>query len=77
MQLDELIGMVSRLPPARQQEVIDFAAFLEQRYGSTKQTSQVNWTEQEFSAMSIEQAMRGVADEPELYSEDDIQERWQ
>jgi len=34
MQLEELISMVSRLPPARQQEVIDFAAFLEQRYAA-------------------------------------------
>ena len=33
MHLDELISMVRRLPPARQQEVIDFAAFLEQRRG--------------------------------------------
>jgi len=68
--------MVSRLPPAMQQEVIDFAAFLEQRYGSRKQASHGDWTEKDFKAMSIEQAMLGIEDEPELYSDDDVQERW-
>ena len=71
--VDEIITMVSRLPPARQQEVIDFAAFLEQRYGSIKQASHADWTGQDFKAMSLKQAMRGIEDEPELYSEDDVQ----
>lgn len=29
----------------------------------------------QFQAMSIDQAMRGLEDEPDLYSEDDLQER--
>ena len=64
MQLDELISMVSRLPPARQQEVIDFAAFLEQRYGDNSKTKQAEWTEKDFKTMSVEQAIRGIEDEP-------------
>ncbi|HCW89823.1 MAG TPA: DUF2281 domain-containing protein [Marinobacter sp.] len=75
MQLDELISMVSRLPPARQQEVIDFAAFLEQRYGDNSKTNQAEWTGKDFKTMSVEQAMRGIEDEPELYSDSDIRER--
>lgn len=75
MQLDKLITMVSRLPPARQQEVIDFVAFLEQRYGN--EGNQSNWNENDFKAMSVEQAMRGIEDEPELYSDGDVKERWQ
>ncbi|WP_341582267.1 DUF2281 domain-containing protein [Marinobacter metalliresistant] len=76
MQLDELISMVSRLPPARQQEVIDFAAFLEQRYGDNSKTKQAEWTEKDFKTMSVEQAIRGIEDEPKLYSDSDIRERW-
>ncbi len=77
MQLEELINLVSRLPPAKQQEVLDFAAFLERRYSGGHQASTVSWTDHEFKAMSVEQAMRDIADEPGLYSEDDIRERWQ
>ncbi|MET4028162.1 cytochrome c [Marinobacter sp. MBR-99] len=77
MQLDELISMVSRLPPARQQEVIDFAAFLEQRYAAKNNQQQTDWSEEDFKAMSAKQAMRGLEDEPELYSNEDIQEHWQ
>ena len=68
--------MVSRLPPARQQEVIDFAAFLEQRYGDNSKTKQAEWTEKDFKTMSVEQAIRGIEDEPKLYSDSDIRERW-
>ncbi|ERS06996.1 MULTISPECIES: DUF2281 domain-containing protein [Marinobacter] len=77
MQLDELISMVSRLPPARQQEVIDFAAFLEQRYAAKNKQQPTDWSEEDFKSMSAEQAIRGIEDEPELYSDEDIQERWQ
>jgi len=76
MQLEKLINMVNRLPPARQQEALDFAAFLEQRYGEENQATLAGWSEQEFMTMSVEQAMRGIEDEPELYSEGDIQEHW-
>lgn len=73
MQLDELIAKVSRLPALRQQEVMDFVMFLEQRDG---QAEQADWSEQHFRTMSIEQAMRGLEDEPDLYCEEDLTERW-
>lgn len=69
--------MVSRLPPARQQEVVDFVVFLEQRYGVESKDNQSSWNEHDFKAMSVEQAMRGIEDEPELYSDADVKERWQ
>ncbi|MCG5493562.1 MULTISPECIES: hypothetical protein [Ectothiorhodospira] len=50
--------------------------FLEQRYGVSPPSEQVDWPEQEFRAMSIEQSMRGLEDEPDLYSDDDLKERW-
>ncbi len=77
MRLEELIAKVSRLPSFRQQEVIDFVAFLEQRYGDTPDNVHADWSEHQFQAMSMDQAMRGLEDEPELYSEDDLKERWQ
>lgn len=77
MQLEELIAKVSRLPAFRQQEIMDFVTFLEQRHNDSAHTEQADWSEQQFRAMSVEQAMRGLEDEPELYSENDLEERWQ
>ncbi|AXY43648.1 DUF2281 domain-containing protein [Halomonas sp. JS92-SW72] len=78
MQLEELITKVSRLPEVRQQEVMDFVTFLEQRYGQADpaEAEQLDWSEKQFRSMSIEQAMRDVEAEPDLYSEDDLNERW-
>ena len=77
MQLDDLIAKVSRLPPSRQQEVIDFVAFLEQRYGTDLPDETSEWSDAQFKAMSIRQAMREIEDEPDIYTEDDLKERWQ
>jgi hypothetical protein len=76
MQLEELIARFKRLPASRRQEVMDFVTFLEQRHGVSPPSEQVDWSEQEFQAMSIEQSMRGLEDEPDLYSDDDLTERW-
>ncbi|EHQ53774.1 hypothetical protein ECTPHS_13994 [Ectothiorhodospira sp. PHS-1] len=77
MQLDELIAKVRRLPAFRQQEVMDFVSFLEERYGEAEHDQQADWSEAQFCSLSVEQAMRGLEDEPDLYSEDDLKERWQ
>lgn len=77
MQLDDLVSKVSRLPPSRQQEVLDFVAFLEQRYGHSAREEQTYWSETHFNDMSVQQAMRDIEDEPDLYSDDDLKEKWQ
>ena len=79
MQLQKLLARVSRLPPLRQQEVLDFIAFLEQRYGQSavQAADDDAWSEEQYKAMSVDQAMRGLTDEPDLYSESDLKERWQ
>jgi len=77
MELDELIAKVSRLPTFRQQEVFDFVNFLEERYGDAERGEQADWPEPQFRALSVEQAMRGLEDEPDLYSDDDLKEHWQ
>ena len=78
MQLEELMAKVSRLPAFRQQEVLDFVTFLEQQHGraATLKDDNGEWSEQQFQIMSVDQAMRGISDESDLYSEDDLKERW-
>ena len=77
MQLEELMNKVSRLPAFRQQEVIDFVLFLEQRCGDEKQDEPADWSDPQFHTMSVEQAMRDLEDEPELYTKGDLKERWE
>lgn len=77
MQLNELVKKISRLPDVKQQEVIDFVAFLEARYASnTAEEAAPNWSDQQFKVMSLDQAMQGLADEPDIYTDADIKERW-
>lgn len=72
MRLDELMAKVSRLPAFRQQEVMDFVAFLEQRADEgTAEKITTDWSEQQFQTMSLDQAMRGLENEPDLYTDDD------
>ena len=35
-----------------------------------------DWPDQMFNAISIEQAMRDLENEPDIYSEADLKERW-
>lgn len=76
MQLRELMTKVNRLPPECQQEVVDFVAFLEMRYGKGASPKHTDWSEQQFQTMSIDQAMKGLEHEPDLYSDEDLKERW-
>lgn len=76
MRMEELISRLRRLPEFRQQEVMDFVRFLEQRYGRPEAAGHADWSDENYQAMSIDQAMRGFDDEPDLYSEADLQERW-
>ena len=77
MQLNELLSKVRQLPAARQQEVMDFVLFLEQQCRQSKPGMPSDWSDQAFNEMSVDQAMRGLEDEPEIYAESDLKERWQ
>jgi hypothetical protein len=78
MQVNQLIDQISRLPDSKKQEVIDFVSFLEERYSLAQPTnlSFSNWSENQFNSMSIEQAMKDQADEPDIYTDADLKERW-
>jgi len=77
MQLNDLATKVARLPDSKQQEVLDFVAFLEARYLKDQEVDLANhWTDDQFKLMSVDQAMRGLEEEPDLYSDADLKDRW-
>lgn len=75
----ELIERLQSLPREKQAEVFDFVEFLVARSGlaAGKSIDHVDWRDAEFSAMSMQQAMRGIEDDPVVYTRDDLRERWQ
>lgn len=67
MTLSEKISHeVQALPEAIQQEVLDFVEFLKARRAHAE--------DEAWSAFSLTQAMRGMDDEPDLYSTADLNE---
>ena len=68
MTVAELIAQhLRRLPESVQAEVLDFVRGLASEAGEADQGA-------EWSAYSLSSAMRGMADEPSLYSLDDLRE---
>lgn len=66
----QLIEKIQALPLDKQMEVEDFVDFLAAR------TTHTEWTNAEFANMSMAQALRGMEDEPQLYTIDDLKEKW-
>ena len=56
------------LPESAQAEVLDFIEFLKTK---SENEERGDWT-----AFSVTQAMRGMEAEPDLYSENDVKERF-
>lgn len=77
MNYASLIDKLQVLPEGKQLEVFDFVEYLADRFAKPSPGSQVEWSERDFTALSMAQAMRGMEDEPVLYTEADITERWQ
>ena len=75
----ELISKLEALPIEKRAEVFDFVEFLAARCdtAANKPFTQVEWTDAEFSELSMRQALRGLEDDPIVYTRDDLQERWQ
>lgn len=61
---DEVRGM----PGYQQAEVLDFLEFLKFREARKNKEAE----ERQWSDFSLQQAMRGMEDEPDLYSVDDL-----
>ena len=75
----ELIEQLQTLPEDKRAEVFDFVAFLAARFGkdSDKPVALEEWRDAEFSQMGMQQALRGMENDPVTYSLDDLKERWQ
>ncbi len=78
----ELIEKLQTLPVDKRDEVFDFVEFLSTRFGRSPHGSSANqaeteWTNATFSDYSMEQALRGMEDDPISYGKDDLRERWQ
>ena len=72
---NELTTKIERLPIEQRQEVYDFVSFLEARYAPSLKSFS-SWEDVDFKSMSIDQAMMGLENESELYSDADLKERW-
>lgn len=72
----ELIKKLQALPKDKQAEVFDFVEFLAARFAASKGADKDEWAESQFAEFSMEQAMRGMEDDPVTYSRDDLREVW-
>ena len=75
----ELIEQLQTLPENKRAEVFDFVAFLAARFGKDGNNPAATdaWQDAEFSQMAMQQALRGMENDPVTYTLDDLKERWQ
>lgn len=75
----ELIERLQALPQDKQAEVFDFVEFLSRRSGSVANAplAQGEWTDSEFTELSMAQALRDIEHDPVSYTAADLRERWQ
>lgn len=75
----ELISKLESLPIEKRAEVFDFIEFLAARCDSAtgKPLTHAEWSDAEFSELSMHQALRGMENEPVAYTREDLRERWQ
>jgi hypothetical protein len=75
----ELIERLQTLPQEKQAEVFDFVEFLSARVKDTELAcvAHSDWTDAEFSALAMTQALRGIEDDPVAYTRADLREHWQ
>ena len=80
MNLARLINQLQTLPEDKRAEVLDFVEFLAARAGAEPSGSQEqhaqDWSDADFAQMAWQQALRGMEDEPVLYTVSDLKEVW-
>ncbi len=73
----ELIQKLETLPSDKQAEVFDFVDFLAVRCAQPLGTSEsAAWTNNEFSELAMDHALRGIENDPVIYTKDDLREIW-
>lgn len=75
----ELIERLQNLPQEKQAEVFDFVEFLAARVKGTEfaGVAHGDWSDAEFSALAMAQALRGSENNPVVYTRADLREQWQ
>ncbi len=71
-----LIEKLETLPDEKRVEVFDFVDYLAARFASHRAPAVHHRTDREFADMAMQQALRGMADDPVLYGDADLRERW-
>lgn len=67
---EAIVKRLKSLPAAARREVLDFAEFLAARMDfQAPREEEAQWTD-----LSLESAMRGMDDEPEIYARADLKE---
>ncbi len=66
---EKILEQVKRLPESLQAQVLEFVQNLESKAKAGKPTADENW-----SALSLSQAMRGMESETSPYEMDDVKE---
>ncbi|MFZ0929879.1 MAG: DUF2281 domain-containing protein [Syntrophobacteraceae bacterium] len=70
---EEIVERVQKLPEPLQAEVLDFVEFLlAKTSGESGKEENRRWM-----GFSLQSALRGIEDEPELYADKDLKERFQ
>lgn len=72
----ELIAKLQTLPEDKQTEVFDFVEFLSARFAIAPPENRQEWSESEFAAFAMGQALRGMEDDPVVYDRGDLRECW-
>ena len=73
MSYAELVEKLRGLPQAKQAEVFDFVEFLASRFAEPDDAPRMD---PRFAEFSLGQAMRGMEDDPVVYSHADIRDAW-
>jgi hypothetical protein len=73
----ELIEKLKALPNEKQAEVFDFVEYLAARFARPTTTEVDAWNDKDFTDMSMQQALRGMEDDPVTYTDADLREHWQ
>ena len=73
----ELIEKLETLPDEKRTEVFDFVDYLAARFAGHRARAVDQWTDLEFAEMAMQQALRGMDEDPVIYGDADLRERWQ
>jgi hypothetical protein len=71
----ELIEKLETLPDEKRTDVFDFVDYLAARFASREAAAVDQWADREFADMAMQQALRGMDDDPVIYGDADLRER--